>query len=140
MQAHFRYALVLDAGEFTLHKGNLVTLKTYILLHFHKLETNTQLLLRRIHLGLSAELPKRNRTSYLSNFLILLLKVNSKVKQLIQETSQAQFGIYPKGIFAITKVKHPYQHYAKDAPVDFEDPEEGVITTQINFKKMHDNN
>ncbi len=128
MQADFRYALVIDADEFTLlmHKGNLVTLKTYILRHLHKLETNTQLLLRRAHLGLSAELPIQNRTSLMSDFLALLLKLKGKVKQLIQEPG-TPFDILPKGIFAITKIKHPYQHFAKGAPVDLEDPEESII-------------
>ncbi len=129
MQADFRYALVLDADEFTLlmHKGNLVTLKAYILRNLHKLETNTQLLLMRVHFSLSAKLPIQNCTSYKSDFLAVLLKVKSQVKQLIEESGQTLFDILPKGIFAITKVKHPYQHYAKDAPVDFEDIGNSVI-------------
>ncbi len=120
---------MIDADEFTLlmHKGNLVTLKTYILRHLHKLETNTQLLLRRAHLGLSAGLLIRNSISYKSDFLALLLKLKGKVIQLLQESGQAPFETFPKGIFAITKIKHPYQHFAKDVLMDLEDLENGII-------------
>lgn len=136
--------------QFTLlmHKGDLVTLNWGIH-HINKLETDTQLILSRVHLGLSAELPAHNLTPYKSDFLLLKEKCN--VKQLIQELIQGEesshskpFDGYPKGIFAITKIKHPFQHNAKDAlvPVDFwrsSKRESGVILDLRRDKVNHGN-